>query len=128
VDPIRITIRLPDGQRLVRLIARTSTVTSLYCLVDAHLIPTDVSGEEIRTFAAESDLRELVHSSGQPAEVWWGFSLFNAYPRKAIPWQPVVRLAEVGLSNGGQIVAEIPSKEGEKADHDEEGYDTEKSE
>ena len=114
VDPIRITIRLPDGQRLVRLIARTSTVTSLYCLVDAHLIPTDGTGEEIGTPAKESNLRELVHSSGQPAEDWWGFSLFTAYPRKAIPWQPVVRLAEVGLSNGGQLIAEIASKEGEK--------------
>jgi len=37
-------------------------------------------------------------------------------------------LAEVGLSNGGQLVAEIASKEGEKTDLDEEGYDTEKSE
>jgi len=97
-------------------------------LVDAHLVPTDVTGKEIGMSAAESNLRELVHSSGQPVEVWWGFSLFNAYPRKAIPWQPVVRLAEVGLSNGGQIIAEIASKEGEKVDQDEEGYDTEKSE
>jgi FAS-associated factor 2 len=128
VDSIRITIRLPDGQRLVRLIARTSTVTSIYCLVDAHLIPADVVGEEIGTSAAESNLRGLVQSSGQAAEVWWGFSLFTAYPRKAIPWQPGVRLAEVGLSNGGQIVAEIASKGGEKIDQDEEGYDTEGSE
>jgi FAS-associated factor 2 len=128
LDPIRIAIRLPDGQRIVRLISRTSTVTSLYCLVDAHLIPTDGTGEKIGTSATESNLRELVHSSDQPAEVWWGFSLFTAYPRKAIPWQPVIRLAEVGLGNGGQIVAEIASKEGEKIDQDEEGYDTEKSE
>ena len=127
-DPIRITIRLPDGQCLVRLIARTSTVPSLYCLVDAHLVPTDGTGEEIGTPATESNLRELVHSSGQPAEVWWGFSLFTAYPRKAIPWEPVLRLAEVGLKDGGQIVVEIASKEGEKIDQDEEGYDTEKSE
>jgi FAS-associated factor 2 len=97
-------------------------------LVDAHLVPTDGTGEEIGTPAKESNLRELVHSSGQPAEDWWGFSLFTAYPRKAIPWQPVVRLAEVGLSNGGQLIAEIASKEGEKADQDEEDYDTEKSE
>jgi hypothetical protein len=37
-------------------------------------------------------------------------------------------LVEIGLSNGGQIVAELASKEGEKNDQDEEGYDTEKSE
>ena len=128
VDPIRITIRLPDGQRLVRLIARTSTVTSLYCLVDAHFIPTDETGKETGTPATENNLQELVHSSGQAAEVWWGFSLFTAYPRKPIPWQPVVRLVEVGLGNGGQIVAEMASEEGEKTDEDEEGYDTEKSE
>lgn len=128
VDPIRIAVRLPNGQSIVRLIARTSTVTSLYCLVDTHLIPTDVTGEEIGSSAAENDLRELIRSSGQPAEVWWGFSLFTSYPRKAIPWQPTVRLIEIGLSNGGQIVAEMASKEGEKDDQDEEGYDTEGSE
>lgn len=127
-DPIRITIRLPDGQRLVRLVAHTSTVTALYCLVDAHFNPTHVTGAEIGASTAENSLRELVHLSQQPAEVWWGFSLFTAYPRQAIPWQPAVRLADIGLSNGGQIVAEVVSKEGEKNDYDEEGYDTERSE
>jgi FAS-associated factor 2 len=128
VDPIRITIRLPDGERLVRLIARTSTVTSLHCLVDAHFTPTHMTGTEIEAPDGESKLRELVHSSGQPAEVWWGFSLFNAYPRQAIPWQPAVRLVDIGLGNGGQIVAELAAREGEKTDQDEDGYDTEGSE
>jgi FAS-associated factor 2 len=128
VDPIRIAVRLPDGQRLVRLIARTSTVTSLYSLVDAHLTPAQVTGTEIGASTAENDLRELIHTSGKPAEVWWGFSLFTTYPRKAIPWQPAVRLANIGLGSGGQIIAEITSQEGEKNDQDEEGYDTERSE
>jgi len=128
VDSIRITVRLPDGQRLVRLVSRTSTVTSLYCLVDAHLTPAHATGTEIGASAAEYNLRELVHSSGQPAEVWWGFSLFTAYPRQAVPWQPGVRLFDVGLAHGGQIVAEITSKGDEKIDQDAEGYDTEGSE
>lgn len=128
VDPVRITVRLPDGQRLVRLVARASTVTSLYSLVDAHLTPTQVTGIEIGASTTENDLRELIRSSGQPVEVWWGFSLFTAYPRQAIPWQPAVCLADVGLGSGGQIVAEMTSWEGEKNDQDEEGYDTEKSE
>jgi hypothetical protein len=77
---------------------------------------------------AENDLGELIHLSGKPAEIWWGFSLFTAYPRQAIPWQPAVRLADIGLGAGGQIVAEITPQEGEKNDQDEEGYDTEGSE
>lgn len=125
VDPVRITIRLPDGQRLVRLIARTSTVTSLYCLVDAQLTPSHKTETEMEASAAENDLRELIHSSGQSAEVWWGFSLFTAYPRQVIPWQPTVSLVNVGLGGGGQMVAEITSPGGEKNDRDEEGYETE---
>jgi len=125
VDPVRITVRLPDGQRLVRLVARTSTVTSLYCLVDAQLTPSHKTETEMEASTAETDLRELIHSSGQSTEVWWGFSLFTSYPRQAISWQPAVGLADVGLGSGGQIVAEITSPGGEKNDHDEEGYDTE---
>ena len=52
MDPIRITIRHPDGQRDVRLIARTSTITSLYCLVRDALSEmtqaTDREGKPIR--------------------------------------------------------------------------------
>ncbi|KAI9456741.1 hypothetical protein F5148DRAFT_984312 [Russula earlei] len=125
VDSVRITIRLPDGQRLVRLVPPTSTVTSLYCLVDAQLAPTHAMETEIGEHTAEANLRELVHSSGQPPDVWWGFSLYTAYPRQGVPWQPAVRLGDTGLADGGQIVAEVASSGGEK---DEEGYDTEKSE
>jgi hypothetical protein len=87
-----------------------------------------MTGTEIEAPDGESKLRELVHSSGQPAEVWWGFSLFTAYPRQAILWQPAVRLVDIGLGNGGQIVAEIAAREGEKTDQNEDGYDTEGSE
>ena len=127
-DQIRITIRLPDGQRLVRLVARDSTVTSLYCYVDAHLTPTDPTLTDTKTLpsAAEKSLQELLQSSGQLAEAWWGFSLFTAYPRQAIPWQPAVCLTDIeGLGNGGQIVVETG---GESSDHNDDGYDTEKSE
>jgi FAS-associated factor 2 len=124
-DPIRMTIRLPDGQRLVRLVARNSTVTSLYCLVDAHFAPSNVAETEIGASTAENSLRELILSSRQPVEAWWGFSLFTAYPRQAIPWRSSVHLTDVGLENGGQIVVEMVCKEEDK---DEDGYDTEKSE
>lgn len=128
VDQIRITIRLPDGQRLVRLVAHSSTVTSLYCYVDAHLTHTDVTLTDTKTLVsvAEKNLQDHVQSSGQLAEAWWGFCLFTAYPRQAIPWQPAVRLMDIeGLGNGGQIVVEA---RGESSDPDDDGYDTEKSE
>ncbi|KAF8273385.1 hypothetical protein EI94DRAFT_1826140 [Lactarius quietus] len=127
VDQIRITIRLPDGQRLVRLVARSSTVTSLYCYVDAHLTHTDLTQTDTKTLTpvAEKSLQELIQSSGKLAEVWWGFCLFTAYPRQAIPWQPVVSLMDIeGLGNGGQIVVETRGE----SEHSDDGYDTEKSE
>ncbi|KAI9438475.1 hypothetical protein H4582DRAFT_1948810 [Lactarius indigo] len=128
VDQIRVTIRLPDGQRLVRLAVRSSTVTSLYCYVDAHLTHTDLTHTDTKalTSVAEKNLQELIQSSGQLAEAWWGFSLFTAYPRQEIPWQPAVRLMDIeGLGNGGQIVVET---RGENSGHHDDGYDTEKSE
>ncbi|KAH9060514.1 hypothetical protein EDB87DRAFT_1561816 [Lactarius vividus] len=127
-DQIRVTIRLPDGQRLVWLAVRSSTVTSLYCYVDAHLSHTDITLTDTKTLAsvAERDLQELIQSSGQLAEAWWGFSLFTAYPRQEIPWQPASRLMDIeGLGNGGQIVVET---RGESGGHYDDGYDTEKSE
>jgi FAS-associated factor 2 len=127
VDQIRITIRLPDGQRLVPLVARTSTVTSLYCYVDAHLTHTDLTQTDTKTLAsmAEKNLQELIQSSGQVAEDWWGFGLFTAYPRQAIPWKPGVSLVDIeGLCNGGQIVVETRGE----SEHSDDGYDTEKSE
>ncbi|KAH9006631.1 hypothetical protein EDB86DRAFT_2875261 [Lactarius hatsudake] len=128
VDQIRVTIRLPDGQRLVWLAVRSSTVTSLYCYVDAHLSHTDITISDTKTLAsvAEKDLQELIKSSGQLAEAWWGFSLFTAYPRQEIPWQPAARLMDIeGLGNGGQIVVET---RGESSGRHDDGYDTEKSE
>ena len=127
VDQIRITIRLPDGQRLVRLVARSSTVTSLYCYVDAHLTHINLIRTDTKPLAsvAEKNLQELIQSSGQLAEVWWGFCLFTAYPRQAIPWQPAVSLMDLqGLGNGGQIVVETRGE----SEHNDDGYDTEKSE
>ena len=127
VDQIRITICLPDGRRLVRLVARSSTVTSLYCYVDAHLTHTDVIQTDTKALAsvAEKNLHGLVQSSGQLAEAWWGFCLFTAYPRQAIPWQPAVNLMDIeGLGNGGQIVVETRGEN----EHNDDGYDTEKSE
>ncbi len=128
VDQTRVTIRLPDGQRLVWLVARSSTVTSLYCYVDTHLTHTDLTLTDTKSLpsVAEKNLQELIQSSGQLAGAWWGFSLFTAYPRQEIPWQPAVRLMDIeGLGNGGQIVVEM---RGESSDHNDDGYDTEKSE
>src|SRR6266404_923313 len=118
VDQIRVTIRLPDGQCLIRSVARSSTVTSLYCFVDTHLPHTDVTRFDSQTLAslAETNLQELIRSSGQLPEAWWGFSLFTAYPRRAIPWQPAIRLMDIeGLGNGGQIVVETRAV---SCDHD----------
>ncbi|KAI0290852.1 hypothetical protein B0F90DRAFT_1929113 [Multifurca ochricompacta] len=65
-DSIRMTIRLPDGQRLVRLIARNSTVTSLYCLVDAHFTPTNSIDTEINRPWQKAIYESLYTHQGNP--------------------------------------------------------------
>lgn len=70
----------------------------------------------------ESKITSLVESH----DGFWGFQLFNAYPRTAIPWQGNVKLGDVdGLTKGGQLIVEILDKNESRTAKSEDGYDTE---
>ena len=140
-DLIRVSFRLPDGRRLVRILRPTDTVTALYCFVDTHVVPpsstgisTDADDEKLPTQTpGELGLKGLIELSNMDADDWWGFKLFLAYPRRDVSWNPNVRLGGVeGLDRGGQIVVEFVNKVRgdvgrQDEDGDEDGYDTEES-
>lgn len=140
-DLIRVSFRLPDGRRLVRILRPTDTVTALYCFVDTHVVPpsstgisTDADDEKLPTQTpGELGLKGLIELSNMDADDWWGFKLFLAYPRRDVSWNPNVRLGGVeGLDRGGQIVVEFVDKVRgdvgrQDEDGDEDGYDTEES-
>ncbi|KAA1477847.1 hypothetical protein DENSPDRAFT_845055 [Dentipellis sp. KUC8613] len=130
---MRIGVRLPDGQRLVRAFARGETVSSLYAFVDAHLAPEAEGGEAGGDVEGEGEagLAELVREFGD-ADAWWGFKLYTAYPRREIAWIAGVALSNVdGLERGGQLVVEMASQRDSanaSVSGDGDGYDTEESE
>ncbi|THH11629.1 hypothetical protein EW146_g7978 [Bondarzewia mesenterica] len=133
-DSVRVTLRLPDGQRLVRAFCTTDTVTALYSLVDARLIPAESLPENEKATSSEpgeAGLAHLIESSGDDADSWWGFKLFLAYPRREITWKAAAQLGGIeGLERGGQIVVEIISQRAsisEAAEGNDDGYDTEES-
>ncbi|KAI0056155.1 hypothetical protein BV25DRAFT_1903364 [Artomyces pyxidatus] len=131
---LRMGVRMPDGQRLVRMFERHDRVTALYCLVDTHLNPSE-SKEVVQEDAqsGEDALRDLMQQSGESTEEWWGFKLFLAYPRKEVAWTSGTTLSEVdGLEKGGQVLVEMISA-GRKSEElpsgdGSDGYDTEESE
>ncbi|TFY73566.1 hypothetical protein EWM64_g10447, partial [Hericium alpestre] len=131
---LRIGVRLPDGQRVIRGFARADTVGALYCVVDTALVPVDpLADPEDEAQETEIGLQELIAGSGQEADRWWGFKLFLAYPRREIKWDADVQLGSIdGLERGGQVVVEKVNGEhaavAATAGGDPDGYDTEESE
>lgn len=144
---LRIAVRMPSGGRIVRRFGETDTLTALYTVVDAQLIPPHLKPEDDPIFppgesSPEGGLEgiEMQVMGGAAAADWWGFTMALAYPRKEITWAPGVTLGTVdGLSGGAQLVVEMvgdgrrgsrertPEKE-EGTHEDDDGYSTEDSE
>lgn len=109
---LRMSIRLGDGERLMRGFAKTDSVTALYAFVDAHLVPAEELSEKDEAVSGsgdgEQEVERMVVDAGQSADEWWGFKLFTAYPRLEVAWTPGTKLVEIpGLEQGGQLVVEM---------------------
>ncbi|EIW76010.1 hypothetical protein CONPUDRAFT_147050 [Coniophora puteana RWD-64-598 SS2] len=123
-ENVRIAIRLPSNARLVQSFPRSTSLTTLYALVDASMVPEDLlptsdpseapakGVADIETF--EQYLSTKGFLEGTPnidgddsVDEWWGFRLALSYPRKEILWAPCQSLGEVdGLAGGAQVVVE----------------------
>ncbi|RDB26785.1 UBX domain-containing protein 3 [Hypsizygus marmoreus] len=133
---MRVAVRLPSGGRVIHVFDETQTLTTLYAFVDAQLVPAAFKPEDDPVNPPEGQHKEVeVCFEGQIAREidgdWWGFQLATAYPRKEVPWQRGVRLADVeSLRGGGQVVVEMTGnkeRNGQAAGEDSDGYDTEDS-
>ncbi|KAH6904324.1 hypothetical protein BKA70DRAFT_1297914 [Coprinopsis sp. MPI-PUGE-AT-0042] len=134
VGKLRVAMRLPSGERVIKQFAAKDTLTTLYASVDANLIPTSYKPEadpEDPPQGSGSDVEHVLertvlkkHASTAMQE-YWGFKIASAFPRG-------VELGSIQeLKGGGQVVVEwvgrakvVVGKEQE----DEEGYETESSE
>ncbi|GLB41111.1 putative UBA-like domain containing protein [Lyophyllum shimeji] len=138
---MRVAVRLPSGGRVIRTFAGEQTLTALYAFVDAQLVPAGMDVQEDPVTSPEGDAWNTVDlekclegqiAKAEDAREWWGFQLALAYPRKEIPWEGGVRLAEVeALRGGGQVVVEMvgngKGSNGRLSEDagDSDGYDTE---
>ncbi|KAH9475922.1 FAS-associated factor 2 [Psilocybe cubensis] len=132
--PLRVAIRLPSGARVVHTFpsSSSSTLTSLYALVDSHLIPPThpasedpsppismATSKESFTTLLESHIvqeqESALPSDKGPAAGFWPFLIVGAYPRAEIPWAPHTPLSAVeALRGGGQVVVELLRSPSEK--------------
>jgi FAS-associated factor 2 len=164
---IRLAIRLPGGdRRSIREFSPSDTLTNLYAYVDSQFIPPSLPTSSDPLLPPENDLtspeqtpderieaqiraQSSAPSSGAvgegKADIWWGFKLVLAYPRRELAWAPHTALRDIeGLKGGAQIVVEkvgvSPKARGSstsprsaaasptppaKEDEAEDGYDTE---
>ena len=111
---LRISIRMPDGTRGVRIFNPRDSLTALYGFVDSHFIPSEFLVGEDPTFPpssssmGEAAVHKEIARSSLPPEQWWKFLLATSYPRREIPWQPNATLGGIsGLETGVQLVVEL---------------------
>ncbi|KAH7907175.1 hypothetical protein BJ138DRAFT_1070633 [Hygrophoropsis aurantiaca] len=131
---VRIAVRLPNNERVVRVFSPMSTLTALYAFADSKLIPTDILLSDDPKHAPATDVNDLrgleAYIGQQPehSDAWWGFKLALAYPRREIKWEAAKCLRDVdGLQDGSQVVVELGSGKARPQSNDasDDEYDTE---
>ncbi|SJL06638.1 uncharacterized protein ARMOST_09980 [Armillaria ostoyae] len=133
-DRLRIAVRLPEGQRLMRRFGTTDTLTALYAFVDREFIPAKYAAQDDPQSPPEAgDVESKIEDMGGQRG-WWGFMLHSAYPRVEVPWEPRKRLGDVVClkDGGGQLIVEVAGDKrrlsvGKGKDKEDDGYDTEES-
>ncbi|VDB88463.1 unnamed protein product [Peniophora sp. CBMAI 1063] len=125
---VRVGIRLPNGSRNTVALARDASVLSLFAAVDAALHPVDGTSSSSGTDAETPDA--LMHEHALGPDEWWGFKIFNSYPRRAVEYDSTRSVQDAGVE--GSVSVELVSLErvgsarsATSGDGDEDGYDTE---
>ncbi|TDL24269.1 hypothetical protein BD410DRAFT_767472 [Rickenella mellea] len=100
---VRVSIRMPNGQRLVRKFSETDTLTALYGFVAIQSIAAEHLSQDDPTSPPAG-----YHQGEEGAKDYdWGFQLVSSIPRSVISWKAGKSLTEVNeLKNGGQLVVE----------------------
>jgi len=128
---VKVAVRLPNGGRVIRTFEPGQSLTTLYAFVDAQIATGDKQEDPVVSPAGDAwegvDLERCLERQAAGKGAWWEFRLALAYPRKEIPWQEGVRLADVeALKGGGQVVVEMTGNAREReTSGGEDEYETE---
>jgi len=123
---IRIAIRLPSGARIIHTFPSTSTLTTLYTLVDTQFIPPslDPASDPISPPSPSKPIgtpeqlleKHITSTISNTTQPFWHFRLATSYPRIEIPWTAQTKLSDVEqLKGGGQVVVELLNSGGRRS-------------
>jgi FAS-associated factor 2 len=107
VQSVRVTVRIPSGQRRMRVFPAAAPVKSIYAFVETLSIPADQSPAD--------------DPQSPPAgyEHEWGFELATTFPRVVVPCEEGVVVGDVEVLRGGVVLVVEGRGEDESEDDDE---------
>ncbi|CUA77150.1 hypothetical protein RSOLAG22IIIB_12570 [Rhizoctonia solani] len=109
---VRVTVRIPSGQRRTRVFPPSAPVKTLYAFVETLSIPTDQSPADDPT------------SPPTGYEHEWGFELATTFPRVVVPCEEGVAVGDIEVLRGG-VVLVVEGGGDDRSDEDEEDEDDE---
>ncbi|CUA77351.1 FAS-associated factor 2 [Rhizoctonia solani] len=112
---VRVTVRIPSGQRRTRVFPPSAPVKTLYAFVETLSIPTDQSPAEDPT------------SPPTGYEHEWGFELATTFPRVVVPCEEWVAVGDIEVLRGG-VVLVVEGGGDDRSDEDDEDEDDEDEE
>ncbi|CAE7221633.1 unnamed protein product [Rhizoctonia solani] len=104
---VRVTVRIPSGQRRMRVFPPSAPVKAIYAFVETLSIPADQN-------PADDPISPPV---GYEHE--WGFGLATTFPRVMVPCEEGVAVGDVEVLRGG-VVLVVEGNGGEESDEDDE--------
>ncbi|CCO35143.1 UBX domain-containing protein 10 [Rhizoctonia solani AG-1 IB] len=104
---LRVTVRIPSGQRRMRVFPASAPVKAIYAFVETLSIPADQSPADDPTSPPEGYEHE------------WGFELATTFPRVVVPCAEGTVVGDVEVLRGGVVLVVEGSADDRENDEDE---------
>ncbi|CAE6461440.1 unnamed protein product [Rhizoctonia solani] len=109
-EGVRVTVRIPSGQRRMRVFPASAPVKAIYAFVETLSIPADQSSVDDPTSPPEGYEHE------------WGFELATTFPRVVVPCEEGTVVGGVEVLRGG-VVLVVEGNTGDDRENDEDEDD-----
>ncbi|KAJ1305126.1 hypothetical protein OPQ81_000163 [Rhizoctonia solani] len=106
---VRVTVRIPSGQRRMRVFPVSAPVKAVYAFVETLSIPADQNPIDDPTSPPEGYEHE------------WGFELATTFPRVVVPCEEGVVVGDVEVLRGGVVLVVEGNGEREGDSDEDEG-------
>ncbi|CAE6438132.1 unnamed protein product [Rhizoctonia solani] len=113
---VRVTVRIPSGQRRMRVFPASAPVKTIYAFVETLSIPADQNPADDPTLPPA----EYEHE--------WGFELATTFPRVVVPCEDGVLVGDVEVLRGGVVLVVEGNGNDEREDDEDDEDDDEDDE